>query len=157
MNRKFRIGIFVVLIILQIIIYQYENILKINVDLLYLILVYISVKSGFFKTILSATVIGLVTDYFSMNVMGVFGFSRTIAAYLLNEISRHIDLKNSLLVFLLTAISLFISNLISNIFFYIILGIKFSLNLILYQPIYTGLVGAFILIPSKIKEYLDVY
>jgi len=147
----------VVLIILQIIIYRYENILKINVDFLYLILVYISVKSGFFKTVLSATVIGLVTDYFSMNVMGVFGFSRTIAAYLLNEISRHIDLKNSLLVFILIAISLFISNLISNIFFYIILGVKFSPNLILFQPITTGLVGAFILIPSKIKEYLDVY
>ena len=146
-----------VLIILQIIIYRYENILKINVDFLYLILVYISVKSGFFKTVLSATVIGLVTDYFSMNVMGVFGFSRTIAAYLLNEISRHIDLKNSLLVFILIAISLFISNLISNIFFYIILGVKFSPNLILFQPITTGLVGAFILIPSKIKEYLDVY
>lgn len=157
MNRKFRVGVFVVLIILQIIIYRYENILKINVDFLYLILVYISVKSGFFKTVLSATVIGLVTDYFSMNVMGVFGFSRTIAAYLLNEISRHIDLKNSLLVFILIAISLFISNLISNIFFYIILGVKFSPNLILFQPITTGLVGAFILIPSKIKEYLDVY
>ncbi len=157
MNRKFRIGIFVVLIILQIVIYRYDNILKINVDFLYLILVYISVKSGFFKTILSATMIGLVTDYFSMNVMGVFGFSRTVAAYLLNEIFRHIDLKNSLLVFLLIAISLFISNLIANIFFYIILGVKLSPNLILFQPIYTGLVGAFILIPSKMKEYLDVY
>ncbi len=157
MNRKFRIGIFVVLIILQIVIYRYDNILKINVDFLYLILVYISVKSGFFKMILSATMIGLVTDYFSMNVMGVFGFSRTVAAYLLNEIFRHIDLKNSLLVFLLIAISLFISNLIANIFFYIILGVKLSPNLILFQPIYTGLVGAFILIPSKMKEYLDVY
>ena len=122
MNRKFRIGIFVFLIILQIVVYRYENNFKINVDFLYLILVYISVKSGFYKTILSATVIGLVTDYFCMNVMGVFGFSRTIAAYLLNEIFRHIDLKNSLLVFFLIAISLFISNLVANMFFFIILG-----------------------------------
>ncbi len=157
MNRKFKIGLFVVLIILQIAFHRYENILKINLDLLYLILVYISAKSGFFKTILSATMIGLVTDHFCMNILGVFGFSRTIIAYILNEISRHIDLKNNLFVFLLLAISLCISNLISNIFFYIILGVKFSLNLLFYQPIFTGLVGAFILIPSKIKEYLDVY
>ena len=157
MNRKFRIGIFVFLIILQIVVYRYENILKINMDFLYLILVYISVKSGFYKTILSATVIGLVTDYFCMTVMGVFGFSRTITAYLLNEISRHIDLKNSVLVFFLIAISLFISNLVANMFFFIILGVKFSSKLILFQPICTGLVGAFILIPSKIKKYLDVY
>lgn len=157
MNRKFKIGIFVVLIILQIVFHRYESILKINLDFLYLILVYISAKSGFFKTILSATVIGLITDYFSMNIMGVFGFSRTLIAYILNEISRHIDSKNNLFVFLLIAISLFMSNLVSNIFFYIILGVKFSLDLLFYQPIFTGLVGAFILIPSKIKKYLDVY
>lgn len=157
MNRKVRIGIFVTLILLQIIVQKYMDILKVSLDLLYLIVVYISVKSGFFKTVFTATTIGLVTDYFSMQVMGVFGFSRTIIGFLLNDTSRHIDLKNSMFVFLLIAISLSLSNTISNVFFYFIRGIAFNLNLILYQPLLTGLTGVLILAVPKVKRYLDVY
>lgn len=157
MNKKFKVGLLVILIFLQIVVHRYMNILRFNVDLLYLILVYISVKSGFFKTILFATVIGLITDYSSMNVMGVFGFSRTITAFLLNEVSIHIDLKNNLFVFLLVALSLFLSNIAANIFFYFILNIGFNLNLIFYQPLFTGLIGVLILSSSRIKKYLDVY
>jgi rod shape-determining protein MreD len=157
MNRKVRLGIFVVLVLLQIVVQKYMDILKVSLDLLYLVLVYISVKSGFFKTVFSATAVGLVTDYFSMQVMGVFGFSRTIIAFLLNDTSRHIDLKNRLLVFLLISLSLSISNALSNVFFYFIRGVPFNLNLILYQPLLTGLAGVLILSIPKVRRYLDVY
>lgn len=156
-NRRFKVGLFVFLIALQIVLQRYVDVLKLNPDLLYLILVYISVKSGFIKTVFSATAVGLVTDYFSMQVMGVFGFSRTLIAYLLNETSRHIDLKNNALVFLLTSVSLFVSNLVANLFFHIISKTPFQLNLVVYQPLLTGLFAVLILFPGKIRQYLDVY
>lgn len=156
-GRRFRVGLFIVFILLQVAIHRYVNVLKLNLDLLYLILVYISIKSGFMKTVFSAVAIGLITDFFSMQVMGVFGFSRTIIAYLLNETAPHIDLKNNTFTFLLIAVSLFLSNLVANTFFYFISGTGFDSNLILYPPLLTGLLGVLIISPSKIKRHLDVY
>ena len=53
-----------------------------------MIIFYISIKSGFMKSVISASLIGLVSDYLSGGVIGVFSFSRTLAAYLLNMIAR---------------------------------------------------------------------
>jgi rod shape-determining protein MreD len=156
-SGKFKIILFIVFIVLQIVIHRYVNVLKLNLDFLYLILVYISIKSGYLKTVFAATAIGLVTDFFSMQVMGVFGFSRTIIAYLLNETAPHIDLKNKTFTFLLIAVSLFLSNLVANTFFYFISGTKFDANLILYPPLLTGLIGVLIVTPSTVKRHLDVY
>lgn len=157
MNRRIKFLLFLFLVIGQIVVNMYIDKLKLNFDLLFLILVYISVKSSFVKSILSATAIGLITDFLSGNVMGVFGFSRTLSAYLINELSKYLDLRRNIFLFLLTALSLFISNLIANIFFYFILDFKISLNLILYPPLLTGLVGLIIVSPARMKKYLDVY
>jgi rod shape-determining protein MreD len=157
MNSRVKLIIFLLCIGLQVLSHRYRDILKFNLDFLYLILVYIAVQSGFLKTILSATIIGLVTDFFSMQVMGVFGFSRTITGYLLNETSRHIDLKNNFLVFLLISVSLLLSNLIANLFFHFISGFPFQLSLILYQPLATGLLGVMLIAPRKMKQHLNVY
>lgn len=154
MNQK--IVLMLLLFLLQIIFNRYVDFLRLNLDLLFLILVFISIKSSFGKSIVAGTVIGLITDFFSVNIMGVFGFSRTLAAYLLNELSRRIDLKNNILVFLLVAISLATSNVIANIFFFFILGFQFNISLLLYQPLLTGLFGIMTLsvLPRK---YIDVY
>lgn len=156
MNSRVKNGLFILLIVLQVWSHRYRDILKLNLDFLHLILVYIAIQSGFLKTILSATVIGLVTDFLSMQVMGVFGFSRTITGYLLNEIARHIDLKNNFLAFLLISVSLLLSNLIANLFFHFISGFPFQLSLILYQPLATGLLGVLLIAPRKMRQYLDV-
>jgi hypothetical protein len=103
------------------------------------------------------TVIGLITDYFCMNVMGVFGFSRTLAVFLLFQLSRRIDLNNNLFVFFLVFISLSVSNVIANTFFIIILNFDFNVRLILVQPFLTGLMGVVIAGSTKAKRYLDVY
>ncbi|MCP4147425.1 MAG: rod shape-determining protein MreD [bacterium] len=157
MNRKFKAVIFIVLLFLQFLIHRYMNVMSLNLDLLYLILVFISVKSGFMKTIFSATAIGLVTDYFSMNVMGVFGFSRTLAAYFLNQTASHIDLKNNVFVFFFISGSLCISNLIANVFFYFTSEVSINLNLVIYQPVLTGLMGIMILSSARNRQHLDVY
>ena len=157
MNRRLKFFVFVLLVLGQIVINKYAHQFKVNLDFLYLILVYISVRSGFLKSILTAAVIGLITDFFSMNVLGVFGFSRTFGAFLLNEVSGRLDLKNNFFVFLLIALSLSLSNLIANTFFYFISGFAFNLSLILYQPVFTGLTGTLIVFSKKTKEYLNVY
>ena len=157
MNRRFKFLIFTFLILGEIIINRYLPQLKLNLDLLYLILVYISVKSGFIKCMLAGTVTGLLTDYFSMNVMGVFGFSRTLSAFLLHESSRRIDLKSNFFVFLLIFISLILSNVIANIFFMVILNVELNWRLILLQPFLTALLGILIVSSKKSKRSLDVY
>lgn len=157
MNRKFKFLIFILLILGEIIINKYIHQLRLNLDFLFLILVYVSVKSGFIKCMVVASIIGLITDYFCMNVIGVFGFSRTFAAFLLYELSRRIDLKNNLFVFLLIFVSLSLSNVIANTFFSIILRFDFDLRLIVVQPFLTGLLGVLIIGWTKTKRYLDVY
>lgn len=157
MNRRLKFLLFVCLFVAQIVIYRYSNIFKLNIDFLFLILVYISRRSSFLKGILSAAAIGLITDCLSVHIFGVFGFSRTVAAYMIGELSRFFDLRRYVFIFLLVFISLSISNLIANVFFYFILGHKIGLNLVLYPPLFTGLAAVVILSPPKMKEYLDVY
>jgi len=155
MNRKFRTFFFLFLIFAQIFLNRFFDV---NADLLYLIMVYIAVRSNFLKTLISATVIGLFTDFITGSiVIGVFGFSRTLIAYILYEGSKFIDLKKNIFVFFLIAISLSVSNLIANLFFSFILSFKISINLILYQPLITGLIGFLILLPTTIKKKLNVY
>ena len=157
MKNKFKAGLFIFLIIAQIIVHKYVHILKFNVDFLYLILVYIAIRSGAVKTIMTATFIGWFTDFFTGGIVGIFGFSRTLVAFILNEMHRYVDLRKNIFVFLLIAISLSVSNLIANVFFHFIYGFDIEINLVLRQPILTGLVGTLIMIPTRVKEYLDVH
>ncbi|MCI0470465.1 MAG: rod shape-determining protein MreD [Candidatus Aminicenantes bacterium] len=157
MNSRLKFLLFVCLIAAQIVFYRYNYILKLNIDFLFLILVYLSRRPGFLKGILAAAVIGLITDCLSVHVYGVFGFSRTAAAYMIGELSRFFDLRRYIFIFLLVFISLAVSNFIANVFFYFILGHKIGLNLVFYPPLFTGSAAVLILSLPKMKENLDVY
>ena len=156
MNNRFRNVFFIVMIIGQVAIARYYQSLRFNVDLLYLIIFYISIKSGFMKSIISASLIGLCSDYLSGGVMGVFSFSRTLAAYFLNILARFVDLKNNFFVFLLIFISLLLSNLVAFVFYALIFKYKITANLLIYQPLFTAIVGTVILGLRKVKSALDV-
>lgn len=157
MNNKVKTGIFLSLIIGQIIVHKYVHIIKFNIDFVYLILVYVAIRSGVVKTIITATMIGWLTDFFTGGIVGIFGFSRTLIAFFLNEIHRYVDLKKNIFVFLLITISLSLSNLIANVFFHFIHGFNIEINLVIRQPIITGLLGTLIMVPARVKEYLDVH
>ena len=121
MNNRFQ-NIFIILMFAgQIVIAKYYQSLRFNVDLLYLVIFYIAIQSGFMKSIISASLIGLCSDYFSGGVIGVFSFSRTLAAYFLNVSARFLDLKKKIFIFLLIFISLLLSNLVAFIFYAFIL------------------------------------
>ncbi len=145
------------MIFAQIIINRYVRVTKINLDLLYLILVYISIRSGILKTAIWATLIGWVTDFFTIGLVGVFGFSRTLTAFLLQEFYKYFDLRKRFFVFLLIFVSLSFSNLIANVFFYFIYGQSIKMSLVLQQPFLTALAGILIISSSKIRESLDVH
>jgi rod shape-determining protein MreD len=156
MNKGFRNIFFIALIVGQFAIARYYQPLRFNIDLLYLIIFYIAIKSGFMPTIFSAAFIGLCTDYLSGGVMGVFSFSRTLAAYFLNALARFLDLKKNIFVFLLIFISLFLSNLVAFVFHVLVFKLKITASLLLYQPLYTALIGTIILGSKKAKSLLDV-
>lgn len=156
MNSRFRNVFLLAMLIGQIAISRYYQSLRFNVDLLFLIVFYISIRSGFIKTIVSASLIGLVFDYLSGGVMGVFSFSRTLAAYFLNMIARFVDLKNNFFIFLLIFTSLFLSNAVAFVFFVLIFKLKVTANLLLYQPLSSAVIGTIILGSKKVKSLLDV-
>lgn len=157
MKNRIRVLLFILLIFAQIVINKYIDTLKLNVDLLYLIIVYISIKKGIVKTVIFSSLIGWATDFFTCGVIGVFGFSRVVIAFLINEVFRYIDLRKNVFVFLFIAISLAISNLIANIFLYFIFDYKIMLSLIVYQPVLTGFVGMILNVFPKMKKVLNVY
>jgi rod shape-determining protein MreD len=156
MNNRFRNGFFILMLIGQVAIAKYYQSLRFNVDLLFLVIFYIATKSGFLNSMISASLIGLCSDYLSGGVMGVFSFSRTLAAYFLNMISRYLDLKKNIFIFLLIFISLFLSNLVAFIFYALIFKYKITASLLIYQPLFTAIVGTIVLGLKKVKSLLDV-
>jgi len=156
MNNRFRNLFFILMLVGQVTIAKYYQSWRLNVDLLYLVIFYIASKSGFMKSVISASLIGLCSDYLSGGVMGVFSFSRTLAAYLLNTISRFLDLKKNIFVFLLILLSLFLSNLVAYVFYALIFKYTITASLLVYQPLFTAAIGTIILGLKKVKSLLDV-
>ena len=156
MNSRFRGIFFLALLIGQIAISRYYPFLRFNVDLLYLIIFCIAIKSGYVPTMVSAALIGLISDYLSGGIIGVFSFSRTLAAYFLNMLARFIDLRNNFFVFLLIWISLFLSNLLASSFYVIVFKYKITASLLIYQPLATAGIGTIFFGFKKIKLLLDV-
>jgi rod shape-determining protein MreD len=156
MNNRFRNLFFVLMLIGQVVIAKYYQSWRLNVDLLYLVVFYIASKSGFMTSVISASLIGLCSDYLSGGIMGVFSFSRTLAAYLLNTIARFLDLKKNIFVFLLILLSLFLSNVVAYLFYALIFKYTITASLLIYQPLFTALIGTVILGLRKVKSLLDV-
>jgi rod shape-determining protein MreD len=157
LKSKLKISLFIGLLLAQIFINRYVQDTKLNIDFLFLILVYISIQSGLVKSLIWGTCIGWVTDFFIGGLVGVFGFSRTIIAFFLHEFNKYFDLRKNIFVFILIAISLSFSNLIASIFFHFIFGYKIDLGLVIRQPLLTGITGMLISGFTKIKEILDVH
>ena len=156
MNKRFRNVLLAALVIGQIAFARNYYSWRFNIDLLYLVIFYIAIKSGFLPSVLSAAFIGLCTDYLSGGVMGAFSFSRTLAAYFLNAMARFLDLKKNVFIFLLIFVSLFLSNLVAFVFHVLIFNLKITTSLLFYQPLTTAIVGTVILGLKRVKSLLDV-
>lgn len=156
MNNRFRNILFIVLVIGQVAISRYYHSWRFNIDLLYLIIFYVAIRSGFTFSIITASFIGLCSDYLTGGVMGVFSFSRTLAAYFLNAMSRFLDLKKNVFIFLLIFVSLFLSNLLAFLFYVLIFHLRITASLLLFQPLSTAVVGTIVLGFKKVKSLLDV-
>ncbi len=157
MNRKIKLIILLAFLLLQIVIDRYAGVTGFSFDALFLIIVYVGIKDGAVKTILTAMFLGWVTDYFTEGVIGVFGFSRVIAGVFIYEISRFIDLKSRSYVFIMIFFSMVISNGLANLFFHFIRGYDFLPGMVLLQPFLTGLVALALISSTKLKKIFDVY
>ncbi len=156
MNNRFRTILFIVLAVGQFVFARHYYSLRFTIDLLFLIIFFIAIRSGFMTSILGAALIGFCSDYLTGGIMGVFSFSRTLAAFFLNSLSRFLDLKKNIFIFLLILVSLFLSNLAAFAFLVLIFKYKITASLLVFQPLSTALVGTLILAPKKTKSLLDV-
>ena len=156
-NRlRFALGLFLVL--MQILINLYVNELNINIDFIFLILIYyISSKCNFLKSLLLATLIGWSTDILNSQIIGVFGFSRVVIAFAIFEIIVFIDFKRLTFTFLFIFLSLSLSNLVANLFLLLINGYDLSAGMLIYQPLLTGMVAVLLVSSDRIKEAINVY
>lgn len=156
MSSRYRFVLFILLAVGQLAVARYYQTLRFSIDLLYLIIFFIAIRSGFVPSILSAALIGFAGDYLSGGVIGVFSFSRTLAAFLLNALARFLDLKRNLFIFLLIHVSLFLSNLVAFIFLVLIFDYRITSSLLVVQPLATALAGTLLLGSKKVKSLLDV-
>ncbi len=156
MNKKLKWLLLLMLALGQILIYRNYREMRFNVDLLYLVIFFFSVRYGFLKGVFSAAIIGWITDYLSGGIFGVFSFSRVLAAYLLTSVARFVDLRKNYFVFLLILFSLFLSNCVANLFFHFVFHFRITVNLIVIQPLLTAFIGTILLGSSKVKMLLNV-
>ncbi len=156
---KTKIKPFLVLILICLHFFQNKYIAStwFSIDFTYLIIIFVALKSSILKTGFTATSIGLMNDFLSGGILGVFGFSRTLISFIVKGLLVFIDLKKGFYVFMIITISLSASNLMSNFLMYLILDYPINLSFVLLQPVFTGLTGYFILKSSYIKKQLDVY
>ncbi|HDP94375.1 MAG TPA: rod shape-determining protein MreD [Candidatus Aminicenantes bacterium] len=157
MQRKIKAVLFVLLFLTQITLDRYRHVLIATPDLLYLILVYVAVTAGPVRTIVTATLLGWMTDFFSVGMVGLFGFSRVLSAYLVNRVSRFLDLTRMHFVFFLISFSLAISNLVAGLLLQWIYAFPVEPGLIFYQPLLTALLGVLILSVPMVKRELNVH
>ncbi len=157
-KRQFRFALGLLLVILQILVSLYLNELNINIDFIFLILIYyVSSRGNFLKSMLLATLIGWSTDILNSQIMGVFGFSRVVIVYVIFEIIVFIDFKRLTFTFLFIFLSLSISNLIANLFLLFINGYGLSAGMLVYQPLLTGMFAVLLVSSKKIKKVINVY
>ncbi|MCK5004786.1 MAG: hypothetical protein KAS21_06850 [Candidatus Aminicenantes bacterium] len=156
-KRQFRFTLALFLILLQILVNLYLNEFNINIDFLFLILIYISSKGNFMKSLIAATIVGWGTDLLNSQIIGVFGFSRVVIAYIIFEIIVFIDFKRLSFTFLFIFFSLSISNLVASLFLLFINDYGLSVGMIIYQPLLTGMFAVILVNSDRIKEAINVY
>ena len=145
------------LILMQILVNLYLNEFSINIDFIFLILIYISSRGNFLKAMVVATIIGWMTDLLNSQIIGVFGFSRVVITYIIFELIVFIDFKRLTFTFLFIFLSLSLSNLIANLFLLFINNYGLSVGMIIYQPLLTGLLAVLLVSSDRIKEAINVY
>lgn len=145
------------LLLMQIIVNLYLNEFNINIDFIFLILIYTSSRGNFLKLMIIATLVGWMTDLLNSQIIGVFGFSRVVIAYFIFEIIAFIDFKRVTFTFLFIFFSLSLSNLIANLFLLFINNFGISVVMIIYQPLLTGMVAVLFVNSDRIKEAINVY
>jgi len=156
-KRRIRILLLILLVLLQVLANRNADRLQVHVDFLFLIILYYCVRSDYYRSIIIASLIGIITDIYSMGILGVFGFSRALIAFFAFHTLRFLDLKRKLFFFFLVFFSLGLSNLIANGFFCLINNAGFNLRMVLLSPVLTAIAGVLILSFKTVRESLDVY
>ena len=157
-KQNIRIFLAFSLIVLQILFNLFLNQLHINIDFIFLILLYyILSRRNFIQAMLVATIVGWSTDLLTSHIVGLFGFSRVVIAFAIYEIIVFIDFKRLSFTFAFVFLSLALSNLIASFFLLVIHGYPLSAGLILHQPVLTGMFAVLLISSDRVKEAVNVY
>lgn len=156
-KRRFRLILFVFLLFMQFTASKFLTEYRINIDFIFLILIYFIMRKRYSTTIVVSVIAGWLTDYFAGSTLGVYGFARVTIAFILYGVMNYIDSKRLFSTFLIIFLSLSISNLIANMFLLFIYSYNFSSDLLLIQPFLTALTGILLLSSESVRKALNVH
>ncbi len=145
------------LIVIQIIFNTNISYKFIFIDLIYISVFYISIRLEFRKSIILSTLLGILTDYLTIGILGVFGLSRAISSYFINTITKYFDISKDKFLISIFLLTFIFSNFLANIFFILIFNINLSIKIIFVIPITTTILNYILFKIPKIKKILNVY
>ncbi len=155
-TTRIRFTAFALLFLAQFISRQHDFSAALNIDFFFLIIMHAAVVYSFSRTMLTATALGLLTDYLSGGIIGVFSFSRILVSFLVYEAARMIDLRKRIFVFLTVLFGLLLANVMAVFFLYHISGLQPALRILVVQPLSTAGLALILTSIKAIREHLNV-
>jgi len=156
-KQRFRYIIFIFFILLQFTVSKFLTEYKINIDFMYLILLYFIMRKSYIKAIIAAVFIGWLNDYFTGSIIGIYGFSRVSVTFILYGALNYIDPKRLIFAFLIIFASLTLSNFIANLFLLFIYHFNFNIDLLMIQPFLTAMTGILLLTSKSVRKAINVH
>jgi len=144
------------MLLLQLLSQRYDFPSPVNVDFFFLVIVYFAVNSSFIRTMVMATVLGLISDCLSGGIIGVFSFSRILASFLVNQASRFIDFRRPVFVFFTVFLSLVFANTVAAFFLFLIMELTPTITLIVFQPLATAGLALVLINFKPTRRYINV-
>jgi rod shape-determining protein MreD len=135
---------------------QHDFSAALNIDFFFLIIMHAAINFSFTRTMVTATALGLLTDYLSGGIIGVFSFSRILVSFLVFEAARMMDFRKKAFIFLAVFFGLLLANVMAVFFLYHISGLQPTLQILIIQPLSTAGLALLLTSIKSINEHLNV-
>ncbi len=156
-KTKIKILLVLILIIIQLYSYRFLSHHKLYFDLFFIFIFYFAYKKSYLQAVAAGFLFGILSDFFSLSYFGVFAFSRSLIAALINVIVNRFDLSNRAIFFLFFSFFLFLSNLIASLFFKFLFGFDINYQMLAFQPLLTAFIGMLLISLRRVRNEFNLY
>jgi rod shape-determining protein MreD len=108
--------------------------------------IYFALNNGEMHGMITGTFAGLIQDSFTLTVLGINGFSKTILGFLIGLTGKTIEVRQLIVIFPIIFLGVFLEGLI-NALLYLLTGLeplKLNSKILFLQPFLTAIIGSLI-------------